>query len=98
MTVTYVDDSSYTAAAENSDEMIYRVNSVLENVVKYCNRNLLKINADKTAMIRISTRQHLQSNGPETIGLISYLDEDGNEIMPQNTVRTLGIIFSKDMT
>ena len=49
-------------------------------------------------MIRISTRQQLQYNGPETVSLIGYLDEDGNKIMPKNTIRTLGINFSKDMT
>ena len=98
LTVAYVDDSSYTVSTNNSEKMIERINTVLTNWVKYCNSNMLKINGDKTVMIRISTRQYLQCNGPETVKLIGHLDEDGNEIMPCNTVRTLGINFTKDMT
>ena len=75
-----------------------RVNPVIENWVNYCKSNKLKIYTDKTSMIQISTRQQLQCNEPEIVKLIDYLDEDGNEIMQQNTVRTLGINFSKDMT
>ena len=70
---------------------------VINTWLNYCNSNQLCMNDGKTALMRISNRQKLQCNPPETI-ILDILDDQGNNIRPRDEHKILGIRIKKDLT
>ena len=97
ITSTYADDSNFTTSSKSSEDLLTQVSRVLENWLKFCNANQLCMNDGKTALMRISNRQKLQCNPPETI-ILDVLDEHGKNIVPRNDHKLLGIRVKKDLT
>ena len=97
ITSTYADDSNFTTSSNNSEDLLDRVSRVINTWLNYCNSNQLCMNDGKTALMRISNRQKLQCNPPETI-ILDILDDQGNNIRPRDEHKILGIRIKKDLT
>ena len=75
----YADDSNYTISSKNNNELLLKVSRVIEMWQQFCNSNNLCMNDNKTAMMRITTRQQHQVNPPETV-ILDILDREGKRI------------------
>ena len=51
------------------------------------------MNLSKTELLRSTTRQQIDANGPETFELHS-LNEKGEQIKPNKSAKILGVVFS----
>ena len=97
ITSTYADDSNYTTSSKEDNELLDNVSRVISTWLQYCNSNKLCMNDSKTALMRISNRQKLQCNPPETI-ILDILDENGENIRPRDEHKILGIRIKRDLT
>ena len=97
--ITFADDSTIVLEAmkHNSIEVSHKLDRLLDSIEKFLKENNLKLNKDKTNLIRTTTRQQLAKNGPENIKL-STLDSDGKNIVPSLQVKLLGLTISSNLT
>ena len=97
ITVSFADDSNFSLGSDTDLEMLVKVNKILKKWISFCNNNYLKINSDKTGLMRIASRQKLQSNPPDIVKL-NIRNNEGDWIRPQDGHRILGCNLSKDLT
>ena len=93
--VQYADDSQliHTGTVDKIDELIKDAELTLRNAKKYFDKNGLLINASKTQMIFIGSRQNI-SRIPENL----KIQFDGTDISPSKHVKNLGIYMDNFMT
>ena len=58
------------------ENLLLRVNKVIGENIMFCNSNYLKINNNKTALMRTTTREQHQVNPSETV-IFNTVDDNG---------------------
>ena len=97
VTSAFADDSTYTVASSSNDCLLMKITEVLSLWLDYCNANLLCVNKDKTAVMRITTRQKHQVNPEENI-ILDLVDKNGDNIKPISENRFLGVNVKRDLS
>ena len=83
----YADDSTITATGKTTEAVEEKLNNDLHEVSKWCEENKMVINAEKTKIMLITTRQkwqHLHTTDPDV--QINYTN-----IQVVNSERLLGV-------
>ena len=93
--VQYADDSQFihTGTVDRIDELIKDAELTLRNAKKYFDKNGLLVNASKTQVIFIGSRQNI-SKVPENI----KIRFDESDITPSKCVKNLGVYLDSYMT
>ena len=93
--VQYADDSQFihTGTVDRIDELIMDAELTLRNAKEYFDKNGLLVNASKTQIIFIGSRQNI-SKIPENI----KIQFDGSCISPSKYVKNLGVYLDNYMT
>ena len=73
------------------------MDTILENLELFLKENNLKLNVDKTQLLRTTSRQQLAKNGNEKV-ILTATDKEDNRIVPKNSVKILGVVFSNNLT
>ena len=95
----YADDSTVILKTMKNSflETSQKLDKILDTLKQFLGANQLKLNIDKTQLLRTTTRQQLAANGEEKIKL-SSLDTNGKPIAPNSTAKLLGVTFSSNLT
>ena len=98
-TLTFADDSSVTFSIEKNDGPLIsqKLDLLLEKLKYFLAIHCLKLNCDKTELIRITSRQQLAWNRGENILLTTKNSKD-EQISPNNCAKILGITISNNLT
>lgn len=89
--IGYADDTSILLRGVDQDSLIYRANKILERISKWCEENFLKINTKKTQAILYRAKN-------TALNMRSRLYLNTNNIEIVDHVKTLGVIFSENLT
>ena len=97
--ITFADDSTVILETMKHDyeEVSRKLDNILDLIENFLKENNLKLNKDKTNLIRTTTRQQLAKNGSEKVKLTT-LDSKGKPIVPKNNVKLLGLNISSNLT
>ena len=97
-TLTFVDDSSVNFLIDRNDGplIFQKLDLLLEKLKYFLAIHCLKLNCDKTELIRITSRQQLAANGPENL-ILAATNSKGENIKPENTAKILGITFQNNL-
>ena len=97
--INYADDSTIILQTTKDDAHFtsYLLDQILNRIEVFLSINNLKINIDKTQLLRTTSRQQLAHNRGENV-LLSTLDSKGNKIRPSVTSKILGLTFTSNLT
>ena len=97
--INYADDSTIILQTTKDDANFtsYLLDQILNRIEVFLSINNLKINIDKTQLLRTTSRQQLAHNRGERV-LLSTLDSKGNRIKPSSTSKILGLTFTSNLT
>ena len=97
--LNYADDSTVIIQTTKYDSNFtsYQLDQILNNIEIFLSTNILKININKTQLLRTTSRQQLAHNKGENIKL-SALGSKGKNIVPSETSKILGLTFSSNLT
>ena len=97
--INYADDSTIILKCDKEDYIICsnKLDHILSKMSEFLAANFLKLNIDKTQILRTTSRQQLAENKGEKIKL-NALDGNGKNIVPSNTAKILGLTFSNNLT
>ena len=93
---TFADDSSLTIKALKNANIIaaQKLDSILLKLENFLKLNNLKLNIDKTELIRVTTSQQLTANGTESLFLEAKNSKNEN-IKPSRCAKNSGNDFSE---
>ena len=96
---SFSDDSTIIVEGHrhNSKMVAEKLDMILTNLETFLTRNNIKLNVDKTVIMRITTRQQLAADGPEPLYLQTK-DKYGNNIKPVDSTKILGLRVNKHLT
>ena len=96
--LTFADDSSLTIKTTKKENIsaAKKLDTILSKLENFLKLNNLKLNIDKTELIRITTSQQLTANGQESLKLQAK-NSKGENITPSKTAKILGITFQSNL-
>ena len=96
--ITFADDSSIILRGWKGEDVKLgmEIDTKLVSISDFLAANNLKMNIDKTELIRVASRQQHSGNRGERI-LLEATNNMGERISPSNNAKILGILFMKTM-
>lgn len=89
--VMYADDTTLLYKAKDADELVHKINSVLGEMFLWTNKNALKININKTKAVMFRPKNKVLES-------IEPIILDSTEIELVDNFKTLGVVFSQNMS
>lgn len=95
--ICYADDSTYCTKSNNVTELQEKIENSLTKISAFLTSNLLKINEEKTQLMRVMTKKRRQMDGG--VGLkLEVEDSNGLKVIEEvRSARLLGCNVSQDM-
>ena len=90
----YADDSTASAAGITWEEVKAKITRTIRPVFENMKSARLKVNEDKTKLLLIASNQKRRAEG----GLSVSMMIGGKEIKPESSAKSLGVIFSSDLS
>ena len=99
ITFSFANNSTITVDTNicNSERVAEKLDMILNMIETFLTRNNLKLNLDKTVIMRNNTRQQIAANGPEIL-FLQAKDKKGENFKPSNDAKILGVTVNKNLS